>query len=110
MSVSFGSFAPRRPTVTAYVGGVAVGSSHPVVVQSMTNTDTADAAATAEQVAALARAGSQIVRVTVNNDEAAAAVPELVRRLGDAGVDVPVLGDFHYNGHLMLTKYPACAS
>jgi (E)-4-hydroxy-3-methylbut-2-enyl-diphosphate synthase len=82
---------------------------HPVVVQSMTNTDTADAAATATQVAALARAGSQLVRVTVNNDEAAQALPEIVRRLADDGVDVPVIGDFHYNGHLLLTKYPQCA-
>src|ERR671933_133821 len=102
-------FKPRRPTVTAWVGGVPVGSAHPVVVQSMTNTDTADARATAEQVLALARAGSQIVRVTVNNDEAAAAVPEIVRRLADAGVAVPVVGDFHYNGHLLLAKYPAAA-
>src|SRR5919202_1464939 len=104
---TFGS--ARRPTVTTLVGGVAVGSAYPVVVQSMTNTDTADAAATAEQVAALARAGSQLVRVTVNNDEAARAVPEIVRRLADAGVDVPVIGDFHYNGHLLLAKYPHCA-
>ncbi|HET7564528.1 MAG TPA: flavodoxin-dependent (E)-4-hydroxy-3-methylbut-2-enyl-diphosphate synthase [Gemmatimonadaceae bacterium] len=103
------TFAPRRQTVTAVVGGVPVGSRHPVVVQSMTNTDTADAASTAEQVMALARAGSQLVRVTVNNDEAAAAVPEIVQRLADAGVDVPVIGDFHYNGHLLLAKYPACA-
>ena len=87
-----------------------MGAPHPVVVQSMTNTDTADPVATAEQVAALARAGSQIVRVTVNNDEAAQAVPELVSRLGDMGVEVPIVGDFHYNGHLLLTKYPACAS
>ena len=103
------SFGKRRQTVTTWVGGVSIGSAHPVVVQSMTNTDTADAAGTAEQVAALARAGSQIVRVTVNNDEAAAAVPEIVHRLGDLGVDVPVVGDFHYNGHLLLTRYPACA-
>jgi (E)-4-hydroxy-3-methylbut-2-enyl-diphosphate synthase len=103
------SFASRRKTVTARVGSVAVGSDHPVVVQSMTNTDTADAAATALQVAALAEAGSQIVRVTVNNDEAAAAVPEIARRLADAGVSVPLVGDFHYNGHLLLTKYPECA-
>src|SRR5919197_3160012 len=81
-------FAPRRSTVTTVVGGVPVGGGHPVVVQSMTNTDTADAAATAEQVAALARAGSQIVRVTVNNEEAAAAVPEIRQRLEDAGVSV----------------------
>src|SRR3712207_4140888 len=75
----------------------------------MTNTDTADAAATAAQVAALARAGSQLVRVTVNNEEAAAAVPEIAARLADRGVDVPIVGDFHYNGHLLLTKFPACA-
>jgi (E)-4-hydroxy-3-methylbut-2-enyl-diphosphate synthase len=75
----------------------------------MTNTDTADAAATAAQVAALARAGSQLVRVTVNNEDAAAAVPEIVRRLSDDGVDVPIIGDFHYNGHLLLAKYPGCA-
>jgi len=75
----------------------------------MTNTDTADPSSTAEQIAALARAGSQIVRVTVNNDEAAQAVPELVQRLSDLGVSVPIVGDFHYNGHLLLTKYPACA-
>ena len=103
------AFGTRRQTVTANVGGVLVGSAHPVVVQSMTNTDTADAASTAAQVAALARAGSQLVRVTVNNDEAAAAVPEIVRRLSDEGVDVPIVGDFHYNGHLLLTRHPACA-
>lgn len=103
------TFAARRKTVVASVGGVLVGAPHPVVVQSMTNTDTADAAATAEQVAALARAGSQIVRVTVNNDEAAQAVPEVVARLADLGVSVPIVGDFHYNGHLLLTRYPACA-
>ena len=100
----------RRHTVTVAVGGVKVGSGQPVVVQSMTNTDTADAAATAEQVAALAAAGSELVRVTVNNDAAAQAVPELVARLADRGVGVPVVGDFHYNGHLLLTKYPACAA
>jgi (E)-4-hydroxy-3-methylbut-2-enyl-diphosphate synthase len=104
------TFAARRKTVVASVGGVLVGAPHPVVVQSMTNTDTADAASTAEQVAALARAGSQIVRVTVNNDEAARAVPELLDRLGDLGVQVPIVGDFHYNGHLLLTKYPQCAA
>jgi (E)-4-hydroxy-3-methylbut-2-enyl-diphosphate synthase len=80
-----------------------------VVVQSMTNTDTADALATADQIAALAAAGSQLVRVTVNNDGAAAAVPEILRRLVDRGVDVPIVGDFHYNGHLLLTKFPECA-
>ncbi len=103
------TFAIRRSTVTTVVGGVPVGSSHPVVVQSMTNTDTADPAATAEQVIALAREGSQLVRVTVNNDDAAAAVPEIARRVADAGVDVPIIGDFHYNGHLLLARHPDCA-
>jgi len=92
------------------VGGVPVGSGHPIVVQSMTNTDTADAKSTAAQVVALARAGSTLVRVTVNNDDAAAAVPELMQRIADLGVTVPVIGDFHYNGHLLLAKYPACAA
>jgi len=86
-----------------------VGSVHPIVVQSMTNTDTADAASTAAQVVALARAGSQLVRVTVNNEEAAAALPEIVRRAADGGCEVPIIGDFHYNGHLLLAKYPECA-
>ena len=104
-----GPFLARRPTVTTWVRGVGVGSSQPVVVQSMTNTDTADAAATADQVAALHRAGSQIVRITVNNDEAAAAVPEIRRRLEDLGLDVPLVGDFHYNGHLLLTRFPGAA-
>jgi (E)-4-hydroxy-3-methylbut-2-enyl-diphosphate synthase len=99
----------RRQTATVNVGGVKVGSAYPVVVQSMTNTDTADAAATAEQVALLHGAGSEIVRITVNNDAAAEAVPEVVTRLRDAGLDVPVVGDFHYNGHQLLTKYPAMA-
>jgi len=89
---------------------VPVGSDFPVVVQSMTNTDTADAAGTATQVLALAAAGSQIVRVTVNNEEAAAAVPEIVRRVREAGAPTPIVGDFHYNGHLLLAKYPACAA
>jgi len=102
-------FQHRRHTVTAAIGQVAVGSAHPVVVQSMTNTDTANAGTTAEQVIALARAGSQLVRVTVNNDEAAAAVPEIVRRVADAGVEVPIIGDFHYNGHLLLARYPETA-
>ena len=91
------------------VGGVAVGSSAPIVVQSMTNTDTADAPGTALQVIALASAGSQLVRVTVNNEDAAAAVREIVGRVRDAGVDVPIVGDFHYNGHLLLAKHPECA-
>lgn len=102
-------FKPRRKSVTATVGNVRVGSDHPVVVQSMTNTDTADAAGTATQVAALWRAGSQLVRITVNNDEAASAVPEIVARLNDKGVDVPIVGDFHYNGHLLLRKFPETA-
>jgi (E)-4-hydroxy-3-methylbut-2-enyl-diphosphate synthase len=92
-----------------WVGDVPVGSAHPIVVQSMTNTDTADPVATAAQVVALARAGSQLVRVTVNNEHAAASVAEIVRRVGDEGCDVPVIGDFHYNGHLLLAKYPDCA-
>jgi (E)-4-hydroxy-3-methylbut-2-enyl-diphosphate synthase len=100
----------RRNTVTCLVGGVPIGSGHPIVVQSMTNTDTADAQSTAVQVAALARAGSTLVRVTVNNDAAAGSVPELMQRLTDLGVTVPVIGDFHYNGHLLLKKYPACAT
>ncbi len=99
----------RRRTATVVVGGVPIGSAHPVVVQSMTNTDTADAAATAAQVEALAAAGSELVRITVNNDEAAQAVPEIVRRLRDRGVDTPIIGDFHYNGHLLLTRYPETA-
>ena len=99
----------RRTTVTVNVGGVKVGSRHPIVVQSMTNTDTADADGTARQVAALAAAGSELVRVTVNNDEAARAVPQIAARLADLGVPVPIIGDFHYNGHLLLAKYPSCA-
>ncbi len=100
---------PRRATVTVDVGGVAVGGSHPVVVQSMTNTDTADVASTVTQVMELADAGSELVRVTVNNDAAAAAVPEITQRLRDGGYTTPIIGDFHYNGHLLLTKYPECA-
>jgi (E)-4-hydroxy-3-methylbut-2-enyl-diphosphate synthase len=100
----------RRQTVTVDVGGVLVGSAHPIVVQSMTNTDTADADATAIQVAQLAHAGSELVRVTVNTDEAAKAVPVIREKLDNLGVGVPVIGDFHYNGHLLLTKYPDCAA
>ena len=99
----------RRKTVTASIGGVRVGSDAPVVVQSMTNTDTADIAATVKQVAALARAGSELVRVTVNNDEAAAAVAPIVEQLEGQDVRVPIIGDFHYNGHILLKKYPECA-
>ena len=101
--------ASRRRTVSVDVGGVRVGSAHPVVVQSMTNTDTADSDATAIQVARLAHAGSELVRVTVNNDGAAAAVPEMLRKLRDLGVGVPVIGDFHYNGHQLLVEYPEMA-
>jgi (E)-4-hydroxy-3-methylbut-2-enyl-diphosphate synthase len=104
------TFAPRRETATTWVGMVPIGSAFPIVVQSMTNTDTADVAGTSAQVLALAAAGSQIVRVTVNNDEAAAAVPEIVRRVRAGGAPTPIVGDFHYNGHLLLAKYPACAA
>src|SRR5258708_10493853 len=100
---------PRRKPVTAAVGGVRVGSDAPVVVQSMTNTDTADVPSTVQQCAALARAGSELVRVTVNNDEAAAAVPRIVQELDKHCVRVPIIGDFHYNGHVLLTQYPECA-
>jgi len=99
----------RRRTVTVDVAGVRVGSAHPVVVQSMTNTDTADADGTALQIAQLAHAGSELVRITVNNDRAAAAVPEIRRKLDDLGVTVPVIGDFHYNGHQLLVEYPEMA-
>jgi len=103
------TISARRKTATAIVGGVPVGSAHPIVVQSMTNTDTGDASGTALQVADLAKAGSRLVRVTVNNDDAARAVPEIASRLADMGVSVPLIGDFHYNGHLLLAKYPATA-
>ncbi len=99
----------RRSTVTVRVGGVPIGSGHPIVVQSMTNTDTADVSGTVRQAAALARAGSELVRVTVNNDEAAAAVPRIVDGLDRLGTPVPIIGDFHYNGHLLLTRHPDCA-
>ena len=99
----------RRQTVPVNVGGIIVGGSAPVVVQSMTNTDTADVASTVAQVKLLADAGSELVRVTVNNDDAAKAVPEIVRQLADEGYAVPIVGDFHYNGHLLLTRYPDCA-
>jgi (E)-4-hydroxy-3-methylbut-2-enyl-diphosphate synthase len=104
-----GHLRGRRPSVTVDVAGVMVGSRHPVVVQSMTNTDTADADATALQVAQLAHAGSELVRITVNNDPAAAAVPEIVRKLRDLGIGVPVIGDFHYNGHKLLVAFPDMA-
>ncbi|HUG26789.1 MAG TPA: flavodoxin-dependent (E)-4-hydroxy-3-methylbut-2-enyl-diphosphate synthase [Gemmatimonadales bacterium] len=100
----------RRPTPTVLVGGVAVGSLHPIVVQSMTNTDTADVAGTVEQVRALAESGSELVRVTVNNDESAAALPRIVEGLDRLGIVVPLVGDFHYNGHQLLTRHPDCAA
>ena len=99
----------RRKTVTVSVGAVRVGSDAPVVVQSMTNTDTADVAGTVRQIAALARAGSELVRVTVNNEAASAAVPHIFDALEKQDVHVPIIGDFHYNGHLLLKKFPACA-
>jgi (E)-4-hydroxy-3-methylbut-2-enyl-diphosphate synthase len=99
----------RKRTVPVLVGDVAIGGTAPVVVQSMTNTDTADPASTALQAAELARAGSELVRVTVNTEESAAAVPEIVARLADEGVRVPIIGDFHYNGHLLLRRFPECA-
>ena len=99
----------RRKTFTAIIDGVRVGSNAPVMVQSMTNTDTADIPGTVKQVAALARAGSEVVRVTVNNDDAAKAIPYIVEGLEKQGLNVPIVGDFHYNGHLLLTKYPGCA-
>jgi len=99
----------RRKSVTAKIGNVRVGGDVPVVVQSMTNTDTADIAGTIQQVAQLARAGSELVRVTVNNDAAAKAVPAIVEGLEKQNVHVPIIGDFHYNGHLLLTRYPECA-
>src|SRR5205807_2532354 len=99
----------RRKTVTVNIENVRVGSDAPLVVQSMTNTDTADVESTIQQVAQLARAGSELVRVTVNNDAAAQAVPAIVEGLQKQNIHVPIIGDFHYNGHLLLTKYPGCA-
>ena len=99
----------RRQTPTVRVGDVAIGSSHPIVVQSMTNTDTADIRSTATQIAQLARAGSELVRITVDTEAAAAAIPGIMERLDMMSCDVPVIGDFHYNGHRLLQKYPECA-
>ncbi|MCW5977980.1 MAG: flavodoxin-dependent (E)-4-hydroxy-3-methylbut-2-enyl-diphosphate synthase [Bryobacteraceae bacterium] len=99
----------RRKSAIVEVGGVKIGGLHPIVVQSMTNTDTADVAATVNQVMDLARAGSELVRVTVNTEDAAAAVPRIADALDKFGVRVPLVGDFHYNGHILLRKYPACA-
>lgn len=109
MTDDFETFSRRRRSIPVDVGGVVVGGDQPIVVQSMTNTDTADADATAIQVARLAHAGSELVRVTVNTEEAAAAVPEIVRKLHGLGVGVPIVGDFHYNGHKLLTAYPETA-
>jgi (E)-4-hydroxy-3-methylbut-2-enyl-diphosphate synthase len=100
---------PRRPSVPVRVGRVVIGGDHPVVVQSMTNTDTADIEATALQVRALAQAGSELVRITVNTEEAAAAVPAIAARVREFGMDVPLVGDFHFNGHKLLREHPACA-
>ena len=100
----------RRPTRTCLVGGIPIGAGHPIVVQSMTNTDTADIAATVAQVKALADAGSELVRVTVNTAEAAAAVPVIRDRLDAMGCGVPLIGDFHFNGHKLLTEHPGCAA
>ena len=99
----------RRRSVPVNIGGVLTGFGHPVVVQSMTNTDTADIESTVQQVAALARAGSELVRITVNNDDAAKAVPYIVEQLAAKGWNTPIIGDFHYNGHQLLAKYPDCA-
>jgi len=107
--MSSASAVTRRRTIAVDVGGVVIGGDAPLVVQSMTNTDTADVAGTVAQVELLADAGSEIVRVTVNNDAAAAAVPEIVQRLRDDGYTTPIVGDFHYNGHVLLTEYPAAA-
>src|SRR5512140_12417 len=101
---------PRHRTVAVRVGNVVVGGGAPIVVQSMANTDTADPASTAKQCIELAKAGSELVRITVNVPEAAAAVPEIKRRMLDAGVDAPLIGDFHYNGHLLLTRFPEMAA
>ena len=99
----------RRKSATVNIGGVLVGSGAPIVVQSMTNTDTADIESSVQQIAALARAGSELVRVTVNNEAAAAAVPAIVAGLKQKGWNTPIIGDFHYNGHLLLRQFPDCA-
>lgn len=99
----------RKKTITVNVGGIEIGGGAPVVVQSMTNTDTADVIATVKQVSELARAGSELVRITVNNEDAASAVPYIREKLDSAGCSVPLIGDFHFNGHKLLEKYPACA-
>src|SRR3981081_715146 len=113
LSTSFSGFmtlVKPHKTVGVKVGQVQVGGGAPIVVQSMTMTDTADVRATAQQCIELAEAGSEMVRITVNLPEAAASVPEIKRRMLDAGCEAPLIGDFHYNGHLLLTRYPECAS
>ena len=101
--------SPRRQALSVKVGRVTVGGPAPIVVQSMTNTDTADIEGTAQQIKALARAGSELVRITVNEAEAAAAVAKIRDRLAQMGVNVPIIGDFHFNGHKLLREYPDCA-
>nr|WP_256360442.1 flavodoxin-dependent (E)-4-hydroxy-3-methylbut-2-enyl-diphosphate synthase [Methylomonas koyamae] len=103
------SISPRKHTQQVLVGNVKVGGGAPIVVQSMTNTDTADVAGSVQQIMELATAGSELVRVTVNTEEAAKAVPEIVNRLAQKGFSVPIIGDFHFNGHKLLEKYPDCA-
>ncbi len=110
MGFQDGAVRRRRRALVVDIGGVKIGGDYPVAVQSMTNTDTADVEATVRQIVQLAEAGSELVRVTVNNEEAAAAVPRIVQRLEQLGVRVPIVGDFHYNGHLLLTRYPDCAA
>ena len=107
--MSVGEAHPRRPAREVWVGKVRIGGDAPIVVQSMTNTDTADVAGTVKQVADLWRAGSELVRVTVNNPESAAALPRIVEKLAMMGIEVPIIGDFHYNGHQLLAAEPACA-
>jgi len=107
--MSLSPYRTRRVSTPVSIGSVTIGGDQPIVVQSMTNTDTADALATAVQVAQLARAGSELVRITVNTEAAAQAVPEIHQRLQRMGVEVPLVGDFHYNGHKLLSRYPACA-
>ena len=109
MAYHFGS-ANRRVSRPVEIGGVLIGGDNPIVVQSMTNTDTADAGATARQVIELAEAGSELVRLTVNTEEAAKAVPTIWDKLEQARVSVPLIGDFHYNGHTLLSTYPECAA
>src|ERR1700679_1297701 len=99
----------RRKSIAVKIGNIIVGGNAPIVVQSMTNTDTADIEGTVAQVKSLARAGSELVRITVNNDEAAAAVPRIREKLNAQGVNTPLVGDFHFNGHKLLKAHPACA-